>query len=130
MNLFSDDAGTESPANVLVSAAPFKIGPRMAELCNATMHNLYTLRGTQIRDGNAWAFAITQARALFGSEAEVLFQAHNWPHWGNQEVNEILEETAAVYKFINDQTLLYMNKGLTPNEISHTIRLPKSLEKV
>ena len=46
------------------------------------------------------------------------FQAHNWPHWGNQEVNEILEETAAVYKFINDQTLLYMNKGLTPNEIS------------
>lgn len=60
----------------------------------------------------------------------MLFQAHNWPHWGNQEVNEILEETAAVYKFINDQTLLYMNKGLTPNEISHTIRLPKSLESV
>lgn len=127
--IFQMTPETESPAEMCWYLPQFK-ALWMAELCNATMHNLYTLRGTQIRNGNAWAFAITQARALFGSEAEVLFQAHNWPHWGNQEVNEILEETAAVYKFINDQTLLYMNKGLTPNEISHTIRLPKSLEKV
>ncbi|MCH1940663.1 alkyl/aryl-sulfatase [Holdemania massiliensis] len=127
--IFQMTPETESPAEMCWYLPQFK-ALWMAELCNATMHNLYTLRGTQIRDGNAWAFAITQAKALFGSEAEVLFQAHNWPHWGNREVNEILEETAAVYKFINDQTLLYMNQGLTPNEIAHTIQLPKSLEKV
>ncbi len=120
---------TEAPVEMCWYLPEFK-ALWMAELCNATMHNLYTLRGTQIRDGSAWAYGIARARAMFGSRAEVVFQAHNWPHWGNAQVNEVLENTAAVYKFINDQTLMYMNMGYTPNEISEKIRLPKNLERV
>ena len=38
--------------------------------------------------------------------------------------------TAAIYKFIHDQTLHYMNQGYTSNEISAMLTLPKKLEKV
>lgn len=65
--IFQMTPETESPAEMCWYLPQFK-ALWMAELCNATMHNLYTLRGTQIRDGNAWAFAITQAQGrLFGS---------------------------------------------------------------
>ena len=45
----------------------------MAENCTGTMHNLYTLRGAEVRDANDWARYITQAQLLF-PEAEVVFQ--------------------------------------------------------
>ena len=38
--------------------------------------------------------------------------------------------TAAVYKFINDQTLTYINQGYTSDEISSMIKLPDKLAKV
>lgn len=37
---------------------------------------------------------------------------------------------AAVYKFIHDQTLLYINQGYTSTEIASMIRLPEALEKI
>ncbi|WP_343208597.1 alkyl/aryl-sulfatase [Anaerolentibacter hominis] len=120
---------TESPAEMCWYLPDFHAF-WAAELCNATLHNLYTLRGTQIRDGNAWACYLMEAKALFGADLSVVFQSHNWPHWGNEEGNQYLENTAAIYKFINDQTLMYMNMGYTPNEISHKIRLPEAMEKV
>ncbi|MCQ2496234.1 MAG: MBL fold metallo-hydrolase [Lachnospiraceae bacterium] len=102
----------------------------MAENCTGTLHNLYTLRGAQVRDGNAWAEYIMESVKLFGSRAEVVFQSHNWPHWGNSVINDYLVNTAAVYKFINDQTLLYINQGYTETEIANMIKLPETLEKV
>ena len=120
---------TESPAEMCWYLPQFK-ALWMAELCNATMHNLYTLRGTQVRDGNAWAGYLFEAQQMWGQEAEVVFTAHNWPHWGKADVNEYLENTAAVYKYINDQTVMYLNQGFIPNEISHLIRLPRQLEQV
>ena len=34
-----------------------------------------------------------------------------------------------MYKFIADQTLMYLNQGLTSNEIAHLIQLPPALEQ-
>lgn len=127
--VFQMTADTESPTEMCWYLPQFK-ALWMAELCNATMHNLYTLRGTQVRDGNAWAGYVFEAKQLWGQEAEVVFASHNWPHWGNADLNEYLENTAAIYKYINDQSVMYLNQGYTPNEISHLIRLPKQLEKV
>lgn len=61
---------------------------------------------------------------------ELTFQSHNWPHWGNETVVEYMTNTAAVYKFINDQTLTYINLGYTSDEISNMIELPDELAKV
>ena len=83
-----------------------------------------------MRDGNAWAKYILEAITLYGSETEVTFQSHNWPHWGNDVVIRYMEDTAAVYKFIHDQTLMYINLGYTSDEISSMIRLPEYFEKV
>ena len=120
--------GTEAPAEMNTWFPQFK-ALWMAENCTGTLHNLYTLRGAEVRDGNAWANYLMEARARYGSEAQVTFQSHNWPHWGNDELNEYLVNTAAMYKFITDQTLMYLNQGLTSNEIAHLIQLPPALER-
>lgn len=126
--IFQLTPGTESPAEMNTYFPDMK-ALWMAENCNGTMHNLYTLRGAEVRDANSWARYITEAQSLF-SEAEVVFQSHNWPHWGKEVVSEYLTNTAAVYKFIHDQTLLYINQGYTFTEIASMIKLPEALEKV
>ncbi len=126
---FQMTPGTEAPAEMNTWFPQYK-ALWVAENCTATLHNLYTLRGAQVRDGAAWAGYITEAITRYGSEAQVTFQSHNWPHWGNDVVNDYLVNTAAVYKFINDQTLTYINQGYTSDEISNMIKLPNALEKV
>ena len=120
--------GTEAPTEMNTWFPQFN-ALWMAENCSGTLHNLYTLRGAQVRDGAAWAEYITEAITLYCDKAEVVFQAHNWPHWGNEVINEFMVGTAAVYKFINDQTLTYINQGYTSDEISNMIELPEELAK-
>ncbi len=125
---FQMTPGTEAPAEMNIWLPEMK-ALWVAENCTATLHNLYTLRGAQVRDGNAWAKYITEAIALYGNDVQVSFQSHNWPHWGNELINNYLADTAAVYKFINDQTLTYINQGYTSDEISNMIELPDELAK-
>ena len=126
---FQMTPGTEAPAE-MNTWLPEKNALWLAENCTGTLHNLYTLRGAQVRDGNAWANYIMEALALYGEQAEVVFQAHNWPHWGNDVIEQYMTNTAAVYKFIHDQTLFYINQGYTETEIADMIRLPADLEQV
>ncbi|MBO4914889.1 MAG: MBL fold metallo-hydrolase [Oscillospiraceae bacterium] len=121
--------GTEAPAE-MNAFFPKYHGLWLAENCTGTMHNIYTLRGAQVRDAAAWADYILQAESRFGSETEVVFQSHNWPHWGNAAIREYMEDTAAVYQYINNQTLHYINQGMTAAEISRTLTLPDRLDKV
>lgn len=125
---FQMTPGTEAPAEMNTWFADKK-ALWMAENCTGTLHNLYTLRGAQVRDGNAWAEYIMEALSRYGKEAEVVFQSHNWPHWGNKVIGQYMENTAAMYKFINDQTLTYINQGYNSDEIAHMIKLPENLEK-
>ena len=126
---FQMTPGTEAPAEMNTWLPQFK-ALWMAENCTGTLHNLYTLRGAQVRDGAAWAGYITEAITRYGGEADVVFQSHNWPHWGNDVITEYMTNTAAIYKFINDQTLTYINQGYTSDEISNMIELPEELAKV
>ena len=121
--------GTEAPAEMNTWLPQHK-ALWMAENCTGTLHNLYTLRGAEVRDGAAWASYITEAISLYGKDVEVTFQSHNWPHWGNDVVNDYMVNTAAVYKYINDQTLTYINQGYTSDEISNMIALPEALNKI
>ncbi len=125
---FQMTPGTEAPAEMNTWFPQFK-ALWVAENCTGTLHNLYTLRGAQVRDGAAWSEYICEAITLYGDEMEVTFQSHNWPHWGNDITNEYMLNTAAIYRFINDQTLTYINQGYTSDEISNMIKLPTGLEK-
>ena len=127
--IFQLTPDTESPAE-MNTYFPDKKALWLAENCTASMHNIYTLRGAEVRDANSWARYITKAQSLFGKDAEVVFQSHNWPHWGNDVIQEYMTNTAAVYKFMHDQTLLYINQGYTSTEIANMIELPEALNKV
>ena len=126
---FQMTPGTEAPAEMNTWLPQFK-ALWMAENCTGTLHNLYTLRGAQVRDGADWAQYILEAVTRYGDAAEVVFQSHNWPHWGSSTVREYMINTAAVYQFINDQTLTYINQGYTSDEISNMIALPDALARV
>ena len=120
--------GTEAPAE-MNTWFPQKNALWMAENCTRTLHNLYTLRGAQVRDGQAWANFLMETLKLYGDKVETVFQSHNWPHWENQNIKEYIVNTAAAYKYINDQTLLYLNQGYTSTEIANMIELPEELKK-
>ena len=120
--------GTEAPAEMNAYFPKYR-ALWMAENCTGTLHNLYTLRGAEVRDANDWAKYIIEADQRFCDKTDVVFQSHNWPHWG-EEIHDYLLNTAAIYKFIHDQTLHYMNQGYTSNEISAMLTLPEKLEKV
>ena len=120
--------GTEAPAEMNAYFPKYR-ALWMAENCTGTLHNLYTLRGAEVRDANDWAKYIIEADQRFCGKTDVVFQSHNWPHWG-EEIHEYLLNTAAIYKFIHDQTLHYMNQGYTSTEVAAMLTLPEKLEKV
>ena len=120
--------GTEAPAEMNAYFPKYR-ALWMAENCTGTLHNLYTLRGAEVRDANEWAKYIIEADQRFCDKTDVVFQSHNWPHWG-EEIHDYLLNTAAIYKFIHDQTLHYMNQGYTSTEVAAMLTLPEKLEKV
>ncbi|MBY0401812.1 SCP2 sterol-binding domain-containing protein, partial [Myxococcota bacterium] len=99
-----------------------------AEIVNRTMHNLYTLRGTRVRDARKWSGYIDDAIQRF-PEVEVVFMSHNWPVFGNARSLEFLKGQRDTYQFIHDQTLRMANQGATPREIAETLELPPPLAK-
>lgn len=119
---------TEAPAEMTVYFPQYQAWCG-AEIVSRTMHNLYTLRGAQVRSALAWSSAIEQSRQLYGGRSQVVFNSHHWPVWGEDEIDAYLIAQRDVYKFIHDQTLRLAGQGLRPDEIAETLRLPESLDQ-
>ena len=117
---------SEAPAEMMFYFPDFKAFMQ-AENVNKTFHNLYTLRGAQVRNGQKWSEYIDRAIDKWGSSMEISFGSHHWPTWGNQKIIKFLENQRDLYRFTHDQTLRLANNGLTPIEIANTIKLPKEL---
>ena len=98
-----------------------------AEIATRTMHNLYTLRGTKIRDALKWSGYIEQMIEL-SEGADVYFASHHWPVWGRQNIVAYLEQQRDTYKFIHDQTVRLFNEGYTAREIAEVLELPAALK--
>jgi alkyl sulfatase BDS1-like metallo-beta-lactamase superfamily hydrolase len=99
-----------------------------AELVSRTLHNLYTLRGAQVRNAVLWSAYIDEALNLF-SDSTVYFGSHHWPVWGNDAFLEFMKTHRDTYKFIHDQTVRWFNHGYTSEEIAERLELPASLSK-
>lgn len=117
---------TEAPSEMFVYI-PNEHSLCIGEDCNATLHNLLTLRGAKVRDPIAWANAIQNAINLWGSSLTTVFGVHNWPRFGNQEAIEYLEKQRDIYQYLNDQTLRLMNKGYTIEDVGRMVKVPESL---
>jgi alkyl sulfatase BDS1-like metallo-beta-lactamase superfamily hydrolase len=117
---------TEAPSEMFLYI-PSEQSLCIAEDCNATLHNLLTLRGAKVRDAVAWAKSIQNAIDLWGTKLTSVFGVHNWPRFGNQSCIDYLERQRDVYQYINDQTLRLINKGHTIEEVGRMVKLPASL---
>lgn len=117
---------TEAPSEMFVYI-PSEYALCIAEDCNATLHNLLTLRGAKVRDAVAWAKSIQTAIDLWGATLTSVFGVHNWPRFGNQSCIEYMEKQRDFYQYLNDQTLRLMNKGYTIEEVGRMVKVPKSL---
>ena len=120
--------GSEAPSEMLMYLPQFRV-LNMAEDVTHNMHNLYTIRGAEVRDGNLWSKYIDEARMAFGGKAEVLIAQHHWPTFGQDRIVDLLKKQRDMYKFINDQSLRLLNQGYTAADIAETLRMPASLEQ-
>ena len=101
----------------------------MAENCTHNMHNLYTLRGAQVRDAIAWAHYIDEAIEMFAGRYDVIFASHHWPTWGADAGVDFLKKQRDMYKYLHDETLRLANQGYTLLEIPEIIPLPPELSR-
>lgn len=86
--------------------------------------NLYTIRGTRYRDVQVWARSVEMMRRL---RAEYMVPCHTRPVTGRRQINDTLADYRDAIQFVHDQTVRGMNRGLTPDEIVESVKLPPHL---
>lgn len=119
---------TEAPAEMHMFYPAFR-ALNLAENATHAMHNVYPIRGAEVRDANSWAKYLNEAIDRFGRDTDVVFAQHQWPVWGNQRVLEYLGKQRDLYKYLHDQTVRLMNHGYKADEIAERLTLPASLSK-
>jgi alkyl sulfatase BDS1-like metallo-beta-lactamase superfamily hydrolase len=82
-----------------------------------------------VRNAINWSKQINVSLHKFGGEAEVMFASHSWPRWGKERIQEVLRTQRDAYANLNNQTLHYVNQGVTINEIHNVYQVPKSLQQ-
>ena len=126
--VFQDVSDTEAPVEMNTYFPQFK-ALWSSEVVTGTIHNIYTLRGAAVRNALNWSKEINEALFRFGDEVEVMFASHSWPRWGNERIGEVLRTQRDAYANLNNQTLHYVNQGVTINEIHNVYEVPPSLEQ-
>ncbi|MDF1866619.1 MAG: alkyl sulfatase dimerization domain-containing protein [Saprospiraceae bacterium] len=91
-----------------------------------TFPNLYTIRGTPYRDVKKWANSLDKMRYL---EPAFLVPSHTRPIKGVEKIKETLQDYADGVRYVHDQTIRFMNQGLTANEITEKVILPPHLSQ-
>ncbi len=86
--------------------------------------NLYAIRGTAYRDVRQWAASLDRMLAL---DVEYLVPSHTRPVTGKQAIARTLTDYRDAIQYVHDQTVRYMNMGLTPDEIVERVKLPAHL---
>jgi alkyl sulfatase BDS1-like metallo-beta-lactamase superfamily hydrolase len=124
--VFQLTPGTEAPAEMNIFV-PEERALCVAENCTANQHNVYTLRGAQVRDALMWSKYIDQSLELYADRCDVLFASHHWPRWGQSDLSQYLASQRDAYRYVHDQTLRLANHGRTMNEIAEELELPAGL---
>lgn len=112
---FQFTPGTEAPTEMNVYMPDQKI-LFIAENCTGTLHNLYTLRGAEVRDALDWAIYLDETMTTF-TDIETICSSHNWPHFGSDKCRDYLMIQRDAYRYLANSTLKLMNEGYTMDEI-------------
>lgn len=117
--------GSEAPSEFMIYFPDLK-ALCQSEVVSKLMHNVYTIRGAQMRDALKWSKYINDTMDLY-PDVEVSFGTHHWPTWGNARIREFLSNQRDTYRFIHDRALHLANQGLVPNELGNESFVPKGL---
>ncbi|MDG1581138.1 alkyl sulfatase dimerization domain-containing protein [Pseudomonas sp. GOM6] len=104
------------PQNRVLISAEVDQGP--------TLPNIHTLRGTKFRDPVQWVASLDKLREF---RADYMVPLHGQPVSGADKVEEVLRMTRDGIAYIHDQSVRWMNKGLTPDELVEKVKLPPHL---
>ncbi len=86
--------------------------------------NIYTIRGTKYRDPVKWFNSIDVMREF---PAEYLVPTHGRPIVGYDNIQNMLTAYRDAIQFVHDQTIRYMNRGYTPEQLVEVVKLPPHL---
>lgn len=117
-------APSETPDHTIVYLPDSRVLISGDMLQGPTFPNIYTLRGSSFRDPQAWVESLDKARAL---HPDFLVPSHGQPISGADQVEEVLRNYRDGIQFVHDQTIRYMNKGFTPDELVAAVKLPPHL---
>lgn len=115
---------SEAPDEVAVYLVANRVLLSAETLQGPTMPNIHTLRGTKFRDPKVWYQSLDVLRSY---EADYMVPAHGQPVSGKDEVERVLRVTRDGIQFVHDQTIRYMNKGYTPDELAGLVVFPDYL---
>lgn len=125
--VFQMAPNTEAPSEMMFYFPDLKT-LFWAEDVNKTMHNIYTLRGTKVRDALNWSKYINDLLDLF-PDAELGVGAHTWPTWGKEDIRQQLTYQRDMYRFIHDQALYLANQGKKMDDLANATFYPKALKE-
>ena len=98
-----------------------------AEIATCTLHNILTPRGAKVRDTLGWAGFLNEAVNLYGDRSDIIVSSHCWPRFGQSEVKGWLSGQRDNYRYLHDQTVRMMNKGMTQAEIAEVLKAPAAI---
>ena len=98
-----------------------------AEIATCTLHNILTPRGAKVRDTLSWSKFLNEAVNLYADRSDTIASSHCWPRFGASEVKGWLSAQRDNYRYLHDQTVRMMNKGLTQAEIAEALKAPPSI---
>ena len=124
VNLEIIHAPSEAPDELAVYLPDSRVLIDTEVIQGPTFPNMYTLRGTKFRDPVLWVRSIDRLRKL---KAAYLAPTHGQPVMGEEKVEEVLRMTRDGIQYVHDQTVRYMNKGFTPDELAQKVKLPLHL---
>ncbi|MEZ9235707.1 alkyl sulfatase dimerization domain-containing protein [Shewanella sp. 10N.286.52.A9] len=115
---------SETKDEVVVYLPKQKILHAAEVLQGENFPNLHTIRGTKFRDPAMWFKGIDVMRKF---DTEVMINSHGRPVEGKAAVENVLTAYRDAIQYTHDQSIRYMNKGMTPDELVEVVKLPKHL---
>lgn len=104
--------------------------PEKKTLCAAdnfykAFPNLYAIRGTPYRDPRHWVESLNQ---MLAEAPEHLVPSHTRPISGKEKVRKALTDYRDGIESVLEQTIEWMNQGLSPDQIIEKVKLPEHLQ--
>ncbi len=88
--------------------------------------NLYSLRGTQYRSPANWYASVDKLREF---DSWCMVPSHGPPVCGRDNIQLLLRNFRDAVQFTHDQTLRYLNKGYTPDELVGLVKVPDEVTR-